>query len=104
METDPEATPDDRLLARTEGAHATAKPDGPLVLDGVTVRYGTEVAVDGAALTAHAGDVVAVTGHSGAAVLAAVGHRRRSAGLGAGPASAAPGCRDVRRRRNWASR
>ena len=70
--TDPEAT-DPRTTdsgeartGRTEGAHATSKPDGPLVLDGVTVRYGTEVAVDGAALTAHAGDVVAVTGHSGA--------------------------------------
>ncbi|HEY7718067.1 MAG TPA: ATP-binding cassette domain-containing protein [Pedococcus sp.] len=38
----------------------------PLALTGVTVRYGDEVAVDAAGLTAYAGELIAVTGHSGA--------------------------------------
>lgn len=37
-----------------------------LVLDGVTVRYGHVIAVDGASGTAGPGEVIAVTGHSGA--------------------------------------
>jgi putative ABC transport system ATP-binding protein len=47
-------------------APAPPEPDGPLVLEGVTVRYGAEVAVDRANVTACAGEVLAVTGHSGA--------------------------------------
>jgi putative ABC transport system ATP-binding protein len=38
----------------------------PLALAGVTVRYGDEVAVDAVGLTAYAGELIAVTGHSGA--------------------------------------
>jgi putative ABC transport system ATP-binding protein len=38
----------------------------PLALTSVTVRYGDEVAVDAAGLTAYAGELIAVTGHSGA--------------------------------------
>ena len=38
----------------------------PLALTRVTVRYGDEVAVDAAGLTAYAGELIAVTGHSGA--------------------------------------
>ena len=38
----------------------------PLALTSVTVRYGDEVAVDAAWLTAYAGELIAVTGHSGA--------------------------------------
>ena len=38
----------------------------PLELSGVTVRYGSTVAVDGASLQAYSGEFIAVTGHSGA--------------------------------------
>jgi putative ABC transport system ATP-binding protein len=38
----------------------------PLGLTGVTVRYGDTVAVAGATLEAYAGELIAVTGHSGA--------------------------------------
>ncbi len=38
----------------------------PLTLEGVTVRYGDEVAVDGVGLQAYGGEFLAVTGHSGA--------------------------------------
>ncbi|WP_270886614.1 ABC transporter ATP-binding protein [Pedococcus sp. 5OH_020] len=38
----------------------------PLRLSGVTVRYGDTVAVDAAELEAYAGELIAVTGHSGA--------------------------------------
>ena len=38
----------------------------PLELTGVTVRYGTTTAVDGATLQAYPGEFIAVTGHSGA--------------------------------------
>lgn len=37
-----------------------------LVLDGVTVRYGDVVALDGVTATASPGEITAVTGHSGA--------------------------------------
>lgn len=37
-----------------------------LVLDGVTVRYGDVVALDGVTATATPGEITAVTGHSGA--------------------------------------
>lgn len=38
----------------------------PLEVAGVTVRYGSNVAVDNASLQAYAGEFIAVTGHSGA--------------------------------------
>jgi putative ABC transport system ATP-binding protein len=38
----------------------------PLELEGVTVRYGSTVAVDAASFQAYAGEFIAVTGHSGA--------------------------------------
>lgn len=38
----------------------------PLELSGVTVRYGSTVAVDAAAFEAYSGEFLAVTGHSGA--------------------------------------
>jgi putative ABC transport system ATP-binding protein len=38
----------------------------PLRLEGVVVRYGDTIAVDGAAFDAYAGEFIAVTGHSGA--------------------------------------
>ena len=38
----------------------------PLVLDAVSVRYGSAVAVESASLEAYSGEFIAVTGHSGA--------------------------------------
>jgi putative ABC transport system ATP-binding protein len=49
--------------------HPGSEPDlpvPPLALSGVGVRYGDEVALAGVGLTAYAGELIAVTGHSGA--------------------------------------
>jgi putative ABC transport system ATP-binding protein len=51
----------------TEGPDSFEDAESPpLLVDGVTVRYGETVAVDGAEFEAFAGEFIAVTGHSGA--------------------------------------
>jgi len=56
-----QALDEERLLGDRQDVDAP-----PLRLDGVTVRYGSTVAVAGANLDAYAGELIAVTGHSGA--------------------------------------
>src|SRR6478672_11553288 len=58
------ALPDGRAF---EGDGELADVESPpLRVEGVTVRYGSTVAVAGADLEAYAGEFVAITGHSGA--------------------------------------
>lgn len=51
---------------RADGAEIEDVDSPPLRVEGVTVRYGSAVAVAGANLEAYAGEFIAVTGHSGA--------------------------------------
>jgi putative ABC transport system ATP-binding protein len=53
-------------LWHADGAELEDVESPPLLVQGVTVRYGSTVAVVGADLEAYAGEFIAVTGHSGA--------------------------------------
>jgi putative ABC transport system ATP-binding protein len=57
---------DVRLVDRLRGIEDTDVETPPLRLSGVSVRYGSTVAVAAADLEAYAGEFIAVTGHSGA--------------------------------------